>query len=260
MLKAYNLKSEVDWDDGLLYHNGLNLYEAQKKEVQKSLDKFLLKDGSLNGSLMQSDWFPQINADIFISHSHKDEAKAIALAYWLKDNFGINTFIDSCLWSYSIDLLREIDNKYCLNSDGHYYSYQKRNFSTSHVHMMLSTALMMMIDKTECIFFLNTPNSITTDGVINQTESPWIYSEITMSKLVRRKNLNEYRHERFKAFSGTEELSESLKIKYDITTEHLTDITDADLATWKREWNKVSLHTKYPLDKLYELSLGLKIL
>lgn len=53
---------------------------------------------------MQSYWFPKINADIFLSHSHKDEKLIIAFAGWLKDTFNLDVFIDSCIWGYSNDL------------------------------------------------------------------------------------------------------------------------------------------------------------
>ncbi|MCC5439660.1 hypothetical protein [Clostridium botulinum] len=46
-----------------------------------------------------------------------------------------------------------IDNNYCFNKDTETYDYIKRNYSTSHVYIMLSTALSMMIDRAESIFF-----------------------------------------------------------------------------------------------------------
>ena len=57
--------------------------------------------------------------------------------------------------------------------------------------MMLSTALTMMIDKVECVLFLNTPKSIDTTEVIDKTKSPWIYLEMAMMKLVRKRNRKE---------------------------------------------------------------------
>ena len=55
------------------------------------------------------------------------------------------------------------------------YDYNKRNYSTSHVHMMLSTALTMMMDEAECVIFLNTPNALSTKDIVHKTESPWIF-------------------------------------------------------------------------------------
>src|SRR5574344_1933956 len=128
-----------------------------KAKVIEKISSFADEDDSLDGSKMQENWFPKIKADIFISHSHNDED--LALAGWLKETFGVTAFIESCVWGYVNKLLKKIDDVYCFNGN-HSYSYEKRNYSTSHVHMMLSVALTQMIDNTECLFFLNTPNSL----------------------------------------------------------------------------------------------------
>lgn len=79
----------------------------------------------------------------------------------LYDEFKLTAFVDSCVWGYCDDLLKQIDNEYCKKKDGKTYDYELRNYTTSHVHMMLSTALIEMIDNTECIMFYNTPSSVT---------------------------------------------------------------------------------------------------
>lgn len=71
----------------------------------------------------------------------------------LHDCFGLEAFIDSCSWGYCDDLLNKIDKKYCYDSKKKTYDYHLRNYTTSHVHMMLSTALAEMMDNTECIIF-----------------------------------------------------------------------------------------------------------
>ena len=148
----------------------------------------------------------------------------------------------------------------------HSYSYEKRNYSTSHVHMMLSVALTKMIDNTECLFFLNTPKSITPDTIINQTESPWIYSEITTSQLIRKKRLKEYRHVALTESQST--FSEGDKkiprFRYGLPVDHLTDIDNIVLTNWVKSWQTegYSCHKSpqysessrvHALDKLYEL-------
>jgi hypothetical protein len=252
MYRGFNLS--LEYDDKYYYQKGKTLNESNELKVRSTLDSFILQDGSIDGSKMQSNWFPQIEADIFISHSHRDVKTAITLAGWLNETFGITSFIDSCIWGYSDDLLRLIDNKHCLNPSGQTYSYEKRNYSTSHIHMMLSTALNMMIDKAECLFFINTPNSISTKQVITQTESPWIYSEISMSELVRKKELIEYRQKLTRKFSKGGVITESLKVKYNVFLGHLTNIDSNDLIKWKTEWSKFPRNTEYPLDILYELN------
>src|SRR5262245_6098291 len=104
--------------------------------LQKSVDEFaigeilrkLLKpDGVVDGELMQRAWFPQVEAEVFISHSHQDETKALNFAGYLDKHFGLTSFVDSAVWRYADDLLRAIDNKYCQNDDETMYLYEKRN-------------------------------------------------------------------------------------------------------------------------------------
>ncbi len=178
MYRGFDLKIAIKNDTW--YNIGLELYQDAKASMKSSLDAFLSPTGKIDGTQLKNSWFPKFNADVFISHSHQDETAAITLAGWLHEYFGLKCFIDSCIWGYADLLLREIDNKYCLHADGQTYDYNLRNKSTSHVHMMLSTAITMMIDNSECLFFMNTPNSITLhlETIINnnRTNSPWIYA------------------------------------------------------------------------------------
>src|SRR5260221_3829122 len=166
--------------------------------------------------MMQGNWFRQFESLVFFSHSHNDENTAITLAGILYGNFGIKSFIDSCIWGYASDLLWLIDNRYCLNDVGETFNYQKRNRSTSHIHTMLSMALAKMIDHSECLFFINTPNSLSAEDVIDKTESPWIYLELGMTKLVKiqipeRRFLSES-----KTFSKAHHFDEDLRVKYEV--------------------------------------------
>lgn len=240
--------------------NGKQRYAKLKIEIESTIDSFILNNGKLDGSIMQANWFPQIEADIFISHSHQDEDLAIVLSEWLFQKFGLTAFIDSCIWGYSNKLLKIIDDKYCLNSDGKVYNYTKRNYSTSHIHMMLSTALMMMIDNAECIFFLNTPNSINMGDIISKTESPWIYSEISITQLIRRKPLQEYRMKLLnESYSEGGKIEKGLRIEYLVSTDHLTVLNKKILTKWLSNWpNNGQKYTKdfslHALDKLYTLT------
>lgn len=119
------------------YASGKEMYDNQQTSIHNSLDKYL-KNEMLDGDGISNDWFPTIDSDVFISHSHMDEKYVIAFAGWLKEKFGLQPFIDSCVWGYSNELLREIDNNYCKNDYGNTYNYEKRNVSTSHVHMMFA--------------------------------------------------------------------------------------------------------------------------
>lgn len=228
----------------------MDLFNDNKQKVISVLKDFALNGSVLNGSKMQSDWFPQINGHIFISHSHNDKDAVIALAGWLYEYLGVTAFIDSCIWGNANELLKLIDDKFCLNDGGETYNYTKRNYSTSHVHMMLSTALSKMIDKTECLFFYNTPQSISSSNIISKTESPWIYSEITMTQLLRH-NMPERIKRKIadtKTFSKGG-VTERLQIEYEVDLTHLVDI-DADTLN---SWQKCGAKGERALDKLYEL-------
>lgn len=253
MYKGFNIIDDAIFNKKEYYDIGNGNHENNKNIVEKELDEYVGKDGILDGSKIKNDWFKDIDADIFISHSHDDADLAIKLAGWLKQEFGLTSFIDSCVWRYSNNLLKEIDNAYCKTDDGAYYSYDSRNFSTSHVHMMLSIALREMIDRTECIFFLNTPNSIHVKDVIkNETMSPWIYSELVTSRLIRKNKPSRITKESVlekKYYDFAKQVN--LKIKYDVNLDHLYAINYIDFFNWKKINN--GRKSKDALDNLYSL-------
>lgn len=234
-----------------VYKTGSELHTKNKQKVRNVLNDFLTVDNELDASKMQADWFPLIKSDIFISHSHRDNVTAICLAGWIQETFSLVPFIDSCAWGYSDDLLSLIDNNFCLNHDKETYNYEKRNLSTSHVHMMLSTALSKMIDNSECIFFLNTPSSITPvdviDGSNGTTTSPWIYSEIAMTRLIRKRSPDEHRGLDKKALIKS--MLEQFVVRHPVELDHLTDLYLDDLIAWRKNQST----PRHALDILYNL-------
>ena len=253
MFAGFNLQiSESDLFD-LYFDKGKKVLSEQKKECEKNLKKYVCDNGSLDGSLMQQNWFPNIKADIFISHSHKDEELVVALAGWLYEEFKITAFVDSYIWGYANDLLKIVDSLYCVNERNDLsttYSYEKRNNSTSHVHMMLNTALEKMIDRCECLFFVNTPNSIEVKSTmeIGTTLSPWIYSEIVSANIIRHKKLSAYRPQAIHFSKDSINETASLQIKYDISLKGLNKLTDDDLLKWSQS---MITSVSHPLDMLY---------
>ncbi|HDX9614768.1 TPA: hypothetical protein ROY01_006000 [Bacillus toyonensis] len=242
MFTGFNLElkltSGVDTD---LTELGKKMFSDTKTKVEKELNEFLESDGSIDGTRLQNSWFPLIEADIFISHSHNDYEEAFKLAGFLKQTFGLTTFLDSCVWGSADALLKKIDDKYCQNPNGSTYCYEDRNYSTSHVHMMLSAAINSMIDKSECLFFLNTPNSISTKDVIDKkTNSPWIYSEIVMSQLIRKQDPRRMiKKALFEHQEPNMETNDQLTITYDLDTRHLQELNFDDLISWKNEYEKL---------------------
>jgi hypothetical protein len=248
--KLSNLSFTVDTAGFMA--SGETMALSHQVAVKRTLDAFVSSEGKIDGSKLQEHWFPQIEADVFISHSHRDEALAITIAGWLKQTFGLEAFIDSCVWGYADTLLKQIDDKYCLNPGGETYSYEKRNGSTSHIHMMLATALGMMIDNTECLFFLNTPNAITSDEAVSKTQSPWLYSEIAITHIVQRKTPAQHR-ELIKISESIMRKSAlaSITIEYALNTTSLTDISGATLSEWQRGRSTEEANA---LDTLYRIA------
>jgi hypothetical protein len=230
------------------YYNGLQRYKRHKEMIKKILNDFSLQHGALNGSAIQENWFPQIKADVFISHSHSDARTAIIFSEILQNCFNLSSFVDSCIWGYSADLLKIIDDEYCLNPGGDTYNYTKRNSSTSHVHMMLSTALMMMMDNCECVFFLNTPNSVTTKDVIKRTQSPWIYSEINISRLIKHRLPQRIKMLKKSLLESSRE-DFSVEIEYELDMSHFIELTEDNFL----EWGEQSNGKEHSLNVLYKL-------
>ncbi|WP_282020153.1 hypothetical protein [Planomicrobium okeanokoites] len=245
MYKAFQYKDELSIfseEEREKYSDiGKRLYDSQKHTISNDLKSFYLKNGVLNGTKLKESWFPSIEAHVFFSHSHVDKDVAIILAGYLYDKFNIISFIDSNVWGYANDLLKEIDNKYCKNTESNTYNYSARNFSTSHIHMMLNTALMEMIDKTECIIFINTDNSIESlkDTIEHATYSPWIYSELNMIKFMKLNPPKRTLEKVEKSFGETEKrlFFESLTIGYHVTEEleGLNKLSNKHLVKLSRE-------------------------
>jgi hypothetical protein len=232
-------------------NDGQSGYQAQKARIGRVVDSFKDSDGRINAVRLTANWFPQMDCQVFISHAHKDSELAIGLAGFLRCEFGISSFIDSCLWGYSDDLLQMIDDEYCWKKRNGAYSYQKRNKSTTHVHIMLSTALIKMINGCECVIFLNTPESILSSDYISgyATESPWIYAEVAMTSLIQKRGLTDHRR---LAKRLTAAADEALRVKYGVDLEHLTSIGKDELIFWREQGR--GLENFAALDILYEIT------
>lgn len=172
-----------------------------------------------------------MNAQVFLSHSHQDEQAVIRLAGFLFHNYGITSFIDSTVWGYANDLLKKIDEAYCVQSKkpsgGYTYDYDKRNQSTAHVHMILQGALAKMINCCEALVFVKTPSSLNPSDIGDNTttESPWIYSELLVANTFPAREPEYYKILKAERVDSIFEHSE-LKVKYKVG---LSDFVDIDL-------------------------------
>jgi hypothetical protein len=251
------LDGEIDPFDGIdsifrsreaYVQRGEAVFRDNTGVAGSALKSFVMPNGVIDGSKLQSHWFPQTKADVFISHSHGDLDLAMALAGWLSVEFKLRPFIDSAIWGDSDALLKDIDNVYCKNIGEPTYSYERRNRSTSIVHMMLTAALGTMIDNTECLIFLNTPRSLKWRDEVERTESPWIYAEICMVNSVRlrlpeRKPLGrEILAEKF-AKENRDLIADFL-----LPMQRLTPLGEEDLMLWQK-----SRRAEHALDDLYRM-------
>lgn len=267
MYRGFNIKNidsdlEQDkafWDFRAI---GQQSYNDNSQKVLFKLKEFVNSDNSLDGTSIQNFWFPKVEADIFISHSHRNKDIAIALAGWLLDKFELKAFIDSCIWGHADSLLQIVDKDHCWKPDRRVYDYNLRNHSTSHIHMMLSTALNMMIDKSECLFFLNTPNAVKSYREIDKTESAWIYSEIATTKIIQKTKPTRSRsmriEEKYSSADG-DEIEKGFRMTHDIDLSHLTPLTLDSLNNWLIQKNikEHCLDTLYRLNPPREVTNGL---
>lgn len=246
----------------LLVKDGEKHLNDQKAKYEKELKEYVNEE-EIDGTKIQNEWFPQIEADIFISHSHNDKNLACALAGWINKTFGLKCFIDSNVWGYSNNLLKEMNDKLSdkrpYGEDSYLYDYDSCNQVSQHVNAMLSIALQKMIDKVEAVIFLNTDNSIKicSDNKMNKTYSPWIYSEIICTQLVRKKPLIAYRDYIYEtrtesAFLEGMQFIMHTAISYTVSLEHLKKMDQKDLKKWKDEYIFNKANYQYALDALYE--------
>ena len=244
--------------------NGNEIYEDHGSKTKRNLKEFILENKRIDGTAVKEHWFNPIQADIFISHSHNDLNKVKAFAGWLHNKFGLTAFIDSCVWGYCDELLKEIDERYCKNSYNDTYDYKSRNYSTSHVHMMLSIALAQMMDSTESVVFYNTPNSVCWEEELHgiksnkkKTLSPWIYYELANTKLIGEKMpKREIKH--FDNRKAIFEARKNLEVEHDITeyVNDMIELNDKVLEKWDicyQKRNCIVGDECHPLDILYEI-------
>lgn len=254
MYKRYKLENNQDLVSLVKeYSNyGDEIIESKKRDIKKSLDEYINQQGYINMSDIAKEWFPLVKCDVFLSHSHKDLEIIKGLVGFFKKRFNIDVFVDSYIWGYCNDLLREIDNKYC-KQENSFFDYDKRNYSTAHVHMMLSNSLNKMIDKSECIIFLESENSLDVKEIIeNGTSSPWIYSELIATKLIQIKAPKRFSKEEKRAlFENSIETSESFRPMYRGEISHLEELTVHCLASVA---NKNLSPKEKCLDEIYKIS------
>ena len=215
---------------------GVERKNEQKLLINDFLETVTNAEGVIDGEQLSRVWFPIDRYDIFLSYSHNDEDLAMLLVGFLENIFNLKVFMDALVWNSADELLKVIDNKYCWQKDKKHYDYRKRNFSTSHVHSMLSTAIAKAIDHSEAIFFLNTSNStykLKDFFTTEHTLSPWIYQEILFSSLIKIRDWKEHRDQELFEHAA---FQHDLSVFYNIPLDHFETINYYDLVNWNHAW------------------------
>ncbi|MCA1973864.1 MAG: toll/interleukin-1 receptor domain-containing protein [Caenispirillum sp.] len=236
MLPGFDTKIDGNFLNELMGENAASTetsYSKMAEEIKNKLDLYIGPDGSLDAKKIQKDWFPQTKCDVFISHAHADNKIALKFASWLERNFKITSFVDSAIWRHCNNLLNALNVRYSKNATSS-YDYDKVKIMSSHVYIMLTVSIMMMMSRTRCVFFLNTPHSLSASDAINssrrgETSSPWIYAELAMSRLL------EQRPEEKRMVIAKEEF----KFNYTADREHFEPLDGETLLLWKRKAKNV---------------------
>jgi hypothetical protein len=199
MYAAYQIK-DIELANEEFKAMGRSRAQNVSDQVRSSLDTFMTPDGRMDAAKMMEEWFPSRRFEVFISHARRDKHLAFALSGWLEHELGLTSFIDSCVWSHADRLQRELD-EYSPIVPNVLYSYEDCRITAAHVNLMLATALTQMMDSCECVFFLNTANSVqsvSVEEMLNSpdgdsTHSPWLFHEISQIRLLRRRSRMEHR-------------------------------------------------------------------
>lgn len=198
MFAPYNLIIDDNEKDEFMKKFGFQNFKSYENTLNQVIeDKISYFDSEkniLNGTKIQEDWFPSLNFNIFISHSHRDHNLAVALANFIESKTSLKVFVDGMVWKNADVLQHKLDNKFS-RIGTNLYSYRKVLATTSNVNAILSMAIMKIMDKTDVVFLLNTKNSVITfNNIADKTLSPWLFEEwLFTQKLVKTKHTRKIR-------------------------------------------------------------------
>lgn len=153
-------------------------HQQFKGEVEQFVKKFSASgSGVFVANKLISQWFPIVNADVFLSHSHDSKDEVEALASYIEDKTGKIVFVDSIYWDSADKMIKLFYDFIDERCDGGRFKVDSLLKASEHVHCMLERAILAMMDKCDDFVFLDESSSVP-----NVTLSPWIYSELEFSK------------------------------------------------------------------------------
>ena len=245
-------------------------YITQKLKTNINLGT--IKHHFIDGTRLQEEWFPTRCYDsqfqVFISHAHKDFKTICSLAGFLYEEYGLCSFIDSVYWGYIAELLLDLNDYYSsvVRNDRVVYDYHTGNFLSANVHIMLSNALMRMMDACECLIFVDSDNSMKYRLKQTITPSPWIFEEVGFSQCLRINlpfrykdkvvvNLNESQNQSTIRMFSAEQEPRRANFDYQINLKDFKELTQLDLVTYQGKLHDIELldkwYNKYDMHKVF---------
>lgn len=165
-------------------------FEQRARQDLMALGCYLKdKDNLLDAAAMQEQLFPAVKPDVFLCHAAGDRQQVMQLAVSL-EGFGLEVFVDSCVWGNAYPLLNEIDDHFSRRSDvPGSYRYSKVTRTAASLHMILNAALQRMIDGCELFLHLDTGSVRIEDYVQGGQHigAPWALSECLFARQVARR-------------------------------------------------------------------------
>lgn len=225
MIAPYKIYKEVIDNLDFEENNDEFHFQAKKEsDIKNELSHIISPSGGIiDGDILQQKWFPgQGHFDVFISHAHEDRETAKKLSSYLYRYCGYNCFLDSNVWNSADKLHSYLDDIYSLDKDGN-INYHKSQYSSSHVHSMLTMAIMDMIDQCDFFIFIESGYSLDLNSIKSddRTFSPWLYDEINIANKIQRKKVGQ------RLFSaGTQPINENqLRISRAVDTKSYKVLT-----------------------------------
>lgn len=133
-------------------------------------------DGSLLGSIL----FPEVQNKIFISHDHAEEQKAKYVAHVLGRE---RCFIDKQIWASADEILMKVQRKAIKKNADNTFPMRELNALASHFYGMLSNAIQRTIAHSKVFLYIPSSHTEEHDGMMYQS-SPWINFELLQAKSV----------------------------------------------------------------------------
>lgn len=152
-------------------------FAGHEDEIANALTKGV---GYVDGSLLGSILFPEVQNKIFISHDHAEEQKANYVAHLLGTE---RCFIDKQIWASADKILINLQRKVIPRNENGTFPMDGLNALASHFYGMLSNAIQTTIAHSRAFLYIPSSHTEIHNGMMYQ-RSPWINFELLQAKSV----------------------------------------------------------------------------